>query len=436
MRRRLAVLALAITSLVVIAFTVPLILVVRREARERAQIGAETQAQTFAALLAVTLAGAETLSRASIVDSLGDLPAGVGVVLPDGETIGDIALASDAAAAVRLGVPSAGFTTDGWEVGIPVQSRVGVVGVVAVASNQELTRGVGTATLILGLVGIVVIGAAVAVADRLGRSLVRPVDELAGVARRLGEGDLEARAAVMEPPEVAAVGAALNLLAERLSSMITAERESLADLSHRLRTPLTGLRLQAERLPETEDRRALMDGVDRMQTAVDGLIVAVRSGRASSDQSDMAEVVRGHLEFWAVLAIEQDRSVTAIIDPGPLPVPVGADELGSMVDGLIGNVFSHTKPGTAFEVRLWRDQTSGVVLVVGDAGPGFPPGVDSLRRGVSGAGSTGLGLDIALRVAERCGGAVRLGRARLGGAEIEVRLQQTNPGFTAPQVGS
>jgi len=426
--------ALAITSLVVIAFTVPLILVVRREARETAQISAETQAQTFAALLALSLAGAETLTRASIEVSVGDLPEEVGIVLPNGETIGSIALSSVAAASVRLGVPSAGFTDEGWEVGIPVQTRLGVVGVVATASNEELTRGVAPATIILGLLGLVVIGAAVAVADRLGRSLVRPVDELARVARRLGEGELEARAVVTEPPEVAAVGAALNLLAERLGSMITAERESLADLSHRLRTPLTGLRLQAERLPETADRRALLEGVDRMQTAVDGLIVAVRGGRPSSDLSDVAEVVSRHLEFWGVLAREQGRTVTAVLDPGPLPLPVGADEVGSMVDGLLGNVFSHTKPGTAFEVKLWRNPPSGVVLVIGDAGGGFPVGVDNLRRGVSGGGSTGLGLDIARRVAERCGGSVRLGRSGLGGAEIEVRLQQqtANPGFTDP----
>ena len=434
MRRRLAVLALAITSLVVISFTVPLILVVRREARERAQITAETQAQTFAALLAVTLAGAESLSRTSIQNALGDLPDGVGIVLPNGENIGDIDLSSGAAASVRLGVPDAGFTRDGWEVGIPVQTRLGVLGVVATASNQELGRGVGTATIILGLVGLVVIGAAVAVADRLGRNLVRPVDELAGVARRLGEGELQARAVVTEPPEVAAVASALNLLAERLTSMITAERESLADLSHRLRTPLTGLRLQAERLSESQDRKALLEGVDRMQSAVDGLIVAVRRGRSTTDQADVADVVKRHLEFWAVLAREQGRPITAVLDPGPLPVPVGAEELGSMVDGLLGNVFSHTKPGTPLEVKLAQSRESEIVLIVSDAGEGFPAGVDPMSRGVSGKGSTGLGLDIARRVAERCHGSVRLGQARLGGAEVVVTLRQktANPGLRRP----
>jgi signal transduction histidine kinase len=176
---------------------------------------------------------------------------------------------------------------------------------------------------------------------------------------------------------------------------------------------------------------ALLEGVDRMQAAVDGLIVAVRRGKSTTDQADAAEVVTRHLEFWGVLAREQGRPVTAVLDPGPLPVPVGAEELGSMVDGLLGNVFSHTKPGTPFEVKLVPREESEIVLIVSDAGDGFPAGVDPMRRGVSGKGSTGLGLDIARRVAERCHGSVRLGRSRLGGAEVEVRLRQSsaNPGF-------
>jgi signal transduction histidine kinase len=337
--------------------------------------------------------------------------------------VGEVPEDSEVLEAVREGEPASGFGSGGWEVGIPVETRAGTVAVLASASNQELSRGVATAIAILAGVGILVIVAAVVVADRLGRSLVQPVDKLAEVARRLGQGELEARAAGGGPPEVAAVGAALNELADRLGEMITAERESLADLSHRLRTPLTGLRLQAERLAESEDRLALLAGVDRMQEAVDGLIQSVRQGQASAHQSDLAEVVRRRLEFWRVLAQEQGRNVTAILEPGPLAVAVGGDEAGSMVDGLVGNIFAHTPTSTGFEVKLHRLDSAAVELLVGDGGPGFPAGFDPLRRGASGAGSTGLGLDIARRVAERCGGSVRLGRSALGGAEVAVILR-------------
>ncbi|NIT76487.1 MAG: HAMP domain-containing protein, partial [Thermoplasmata archaeon] len=63
-------------------------------------------------------------------------------------------------------------------------------------------------------------------------------------ARRMGEGDLDARVEPSEPEEIRDVGEAFNQLARRLDQLLVEERESVADLSHRLRTPLTSLRLQ------------------------------------------------------------------------------------------------------------------------------------------------------------------------------------------------
>ena len=125
--------------------------------------------------------------------------------------------------------------------------------------------------------------------------------------------------------------------------------------------------------------------------------------------------------FWRVLAEEQERDVIQMVAAGPLMVRAGSDELGSVLDALIGNVMAHTPPGTTFEVRLSEDD-GRAVLIIGDAGPGFPPGLDPTRRGVSGAGSTGLGLDIARKMAEKTGGTIRLGRSPLGGAQIELKL--------------
>lgn len=427
MRRRLAVLALAITALVVISFTLPLMFVIRRQASERAQLAAERQVQNIASLVAIAVAGHDELTVAELAPILGSLPSGTGIVLPSGEEIGDVPPSSEVVVSARQGIPGSAFTSTGWEVGISVQTRAGTIAVVGAASREQMEEGVVVATLILGGLGLLVIAAAVVLADRLGRHLMQPVDELAKVARKLGEGKLEARATVDGPPEVAAVGAALNDLADRLGELIAAERESLADLSHRLRTPLTGLRLQAEGLSREEDRTALAAAVDRMQEAVDGLIQTVRAGSGTSRGSDAVAVVERRIEFWRVLAAEQQRTLTPFLDPGPLPVQVGGDELGSMLDGLIGNIFAHTESGVDFEVGLRRISSTRAELVVGDAGPGFPAGFDPLRRGASGAGSTGLGLDIARRIAERCGGSVRVGRSRLGGAEVTLTVNLSIP---------
>lgn len=423
MRRRIAWLALAITLLIVVAFTVPLMLLVRRQAVDRAQINAEHEAETVAGLVALSAPSSETLTAADIESAIGDPPDGVRLVLPDGSRLGDAPVEFSAVeASASTGTPAAGYNRDGhWEVGIPVQTSRGVIAVVAAATSADLHQGVATAWTMLGILGLVVVAAAVGLAIRLGRELVRPVGELAAVANRLGDGDLSARARGDGPPELAAVASALNGLAERLGDLIKAERESLADLSHRLRTPLTSLRLQSEGLNDVQERDLLTGAVDRMQEAVDGMIVEVRQGKTGPSAVDLSEVVTKRLVFWKVLAEEQDRQVTQMVAIEPLMVRAASDELGSVLDALIGNVMAHTPAGTAFEVRLSQDD-GRAVLIIGDAGPGFRPGSDPTRRGVSGAGSTGLGLDIARKLAEKTGGTIRLGRSPLGGAQVELHL--------------
>ena len=423
MRRRIALLSLAIASLIVVAFTLPLMILVRRQAIDRAQINAEHSAETIAGLVAVAAPAAETLTASAIGRAIGEPPDGLWLVMPDGSRLGDPPPGQSAVeASTQTGVPAAGYNANGhWEVGIPVQTTRGVIAVIALATADDLHQGVATAWTALGILGFVIIVAAVGVTIRLGRELVRPVGDLAAVATRLGEGDLTARARGDGLPELTAVAAALNGLAERLGDLIKAERESLADLSHRLRTPLTSLRLQSEGLNNMDERRLLTDAVDRMQEAVDGMILEVRREKTTAPAVDLSQVVSKRMEFWRVLAEEQEREVFQLVAAGPLMVRAGSDELGSAFDGLIGNVLSHTPPGSAFEVRLGEDD-GRAVLTVGDAGPGFRPGSDPTKRGVSGAGSTGLGLDIARRLAEATGGSLRLGRSPLGGAQVELKL--------------
>jgi signal transduction histidine kinase len=101
----------------------------------------------------------------------------------------------------------------------------------------------------------------------------------------------------------------------------------------------------------------------------------------------------------------------------PVPVPLPRGELILAIDALLGNVFAHTPEGTAFVVGV-----SPEGLVVDDAGPGIADPAAAVRRGVSGSGSTGLGLDIAQRIAQSAGGRLDIGRGRLGGARVALLL--------------
>src|SRR5207244_5031415 len=85
------------------------------------------------------------------------------------------------------------------------------------------------------------------------------------------------------------------------------------------------------------------------------------------------------------------------------------------------NVFAHTPDGAALTIRLSRRAAGGAWLVVTDDGPGFP-GADPTERGQSSDGSTGLGLDIARRIAEASGGTLTVGRSASGGGSVTVGL--------------
>jgi signal transduction histidine kinase len=109
--------------------------------------------------------------------------------------------------------------------------------------------------------------------------------------------------------------------------------------------------------------------------------------------------------------------MTVLVPPVPVPVGLAAADLAASLDVLLGNVFAHTPEGAAFTVQLTPAPEGGGVLRVRDTGPGFDPARDPVRRGASGGGSTGLGLDIARQAAEATGGSLII-RNGHGGAEV------------------
>lgn len=421
MRRRLVMLSLATTVLVVVSFVLPLGLLVRRQAIEAAKVAAERDAQSVAALVALALSSSDDPD--AIGSRLGDLPDGTVVEL-DGMVLGEERQGQrtlvDAAAVGRRTV--ADDVDGGWEIALPVVAGSQVVVVDSFVSSAEMTSGVSMAWLLLGALALVLIAVAVWVADRLGRNLTSPIEDLARSAHRLAEGDLEARVDPSDPEEIRETGEAFNYLAGRLDQLLAEERESAADLSHRLRTPLTSLRLQAEALDNEEERRAIVGQVDRLEHAMSQVIELARSRAARPPgQSDLNKVAEERAAFWRVLAEEQSREMR--VDLGELDrlVRIGEDDLGVLLDTLVGNVFAHTPAGTDFEVRTSSNASGVPILEVADAGPGFG-GRGHVERGVSGGGSTGLGLDIVRKTASAVDGNVEIADRPGGGAVVRVVL--------------
>jgi signal transduction histidine kinase len=242
---------------------------------------------------------------------------------------------------------------------------------------------------------------------------------LARAASRLGEGDLAARVEPAGPPELVGVGTAFNAMADQIGELMEAERELAADLSHRLRTPLTALRLDTERLPNDQVGDRIRGAVLALEDEIEAIITGVRQGtsKRSAEGCDLVEVLADRLAFWAVLAEDHDRPWKLVGADHPIFLPVPRDDVIGAVDALLGNIFEHTPQSTSFRVTVLDD-----LFMVEDSGPGIADVAKALRRGVSGSGSTGLGLDIARRVSEVLGGELRISRSDLGGARIAMHF--------------
>ena len=285
----------------------------------------------------------------------------------------------------------------------------------------------------LAAVAVCVLLLALLLSDRLGRSLVLSIENLDSVTRRLSEGELNARVRPAGPVEIANMGRAVNRLGERIIELLALEREQAADLSHRLRTPLAALALEADTLHDEADRQRIRSAVRDLTEEVNRVIVQVRQVRPvrMPEICDATATVRERLAFWSVLAEEQGRPWTSDLPETEVTVPLPASELGAAVDSLLGNVLAHTPDHTPFHVTLTASDTAAV-LVVEDEGPGFPEGpVD--RRGLSGGGSTGLGLDIVRRTAERAHGRMSTGSRLGGGAMVQVVFGRTTAAGTPPE---
>ena len=426
MRRRLALVFVALAVMLAVGFLVPLGRSVQSQARLRALAGAQSDARGVATALA------------AVAGSTGDLP-GVAevefvlhsfdssdllVLMADGTLIGSgpddaVAVASTATGSVVAEVAGGALAI----VPVTFGGEDGQLVVTAFVDNETLREGVGSSWLILTVLGLVVVLGSVPLADRLSASIVRPVQDLSDAAHRWAGGDLSARVVPGGPGEVAESGRAFNQLAERLTDLLVAERERIADLSHRLRTPIAALRLQAESVTDLGERDALIGDIVHLEGEVTVLIEDVR--RAESAESticDLGVVVGKRMGFWRVVASAQQRSVDVDLhSDSPVLVNLPAAEVLSILDNLVQNVLTHTVTEVGFTVSVASGPPR---LTIADEGDGLPS-TDVFDRGSSSGGS-GLGLDIVRRVAEESGGDVTLGDGP--GATIVVRFgEPVNP---------
>ncbi|MEV6341875.1 HAMP domain-containing protein [Actinoplanes sp. NPDC051851] len=415
MRWALNRLALAITSMVALAFLVPLAVAIYQIAHDRAISEARQQATSMVTVLGVN-ADPTALTNAVASTAAGSTGM-LAVHLPGLDPIGVSHLSPEtvdrAAQQRRSATASAEGGVAYLQPTVLTDGRTVVVEVFV--TDSEMRRGVWSAWLALAGLAVVLIAGSTLFADRLGAQLVRSTRQLAEASRRLGAGELGERIEPTGPRELRDAAQAFNGMAGDLRRLLDRERELAADLSHRLRTPLTGLRLDAEAMPPGPIADRMRQACDLLDEELEAIITGTRLGvQATVDEScDLVEVLADRLAFWSVLAEDQERPWEVVGGDRPVILPMSHSEVILVVDAMLGNVFSHTEEGVPFRVTV-----SPEGLLVDDGGPGIPDPAMAVQRGFSGAGSTGLGLDIVRRAAETLRGELVVGRGPLGGARV------------------
>jgi signal transduction histidine kinase len=305
---------------------------------------------------------------------------------------------------------------------VPVVHQREAIGAVrASVSLASLNSRVRRSWLGFGLIGLIVILVGLGLAWFLATTLARPVRRLEDAAARLGTGDLAARAQPEGPREIAALGGSFNRMAEALVANISAQRDFMANASHQLRTPLTGIKLRLEAIEQEGGFAAVQakkaEGeVDRLADLVNDLLALAKasSAEAAGSRVDLAEVAARAAERWMGPATEAGMVVELEATGRPVAWANG-DDLGHVLDNLIENAIRYCPKGTRIRLKA-ADGALGPTLVVSDDGPGVPE-EDRARvferffRGASArkAGSgTGLGLAVVAELVRRWDGAVRL----------------------------
>ena len=256
------------------------------------------------------------------------------------------------------------------------------------------------------------------------RRLFRPLSKVASDLEGRAESNLSPVTESEMPSEVRPFVVAINRLLARVDLSATAQRRFIAGASHELRSPLTALSLQAERLeaadmsPEGRVRlTSLRIGIERMRNLLNQLLTLARAQdgpRESAVTSSLHEALRNVLEEVMPQADAKriDLGVTHPIGgEGDVAVVATRLDLQLLIRNLVGNAIAYTPTGGRIDLSITQGPTSAL-LRVNDTGPGIPEEqrqrvFDSFYRiqGSEGTGS-GLGLSIVQTIANKIGATV------------------------------
>ncbi|GGP70263.1 ATP-binding protein [Saccharothrix coeruleofusca] len=285
-----------------------------------------------------------------------------------------------------------------------------------VSSSPKRTTQYQMAALVVLLV-VLSVGTGTVVATVTARELAKPLRHVAARAARLGAGDFRRDERRHGVPELDLVAEALDRSAAALAQLVQRERELVGDVSHQLRSRLTALQLRLEALAEhpepdtASEARAALEQAERLAEVLNELLAAARAARAiGAEPLDLRAELTAIAEEWREPLRSKGRALRVRVPDGLLARATPA-RLREAIGVLLDNALRHGEGQVVVSAR--RDEGT-VVVEVADAGAGVPDELAGhiFERGVSGGGSTGVGLALARALVDADGGRLELSAAR------------------------
>jgi two-component system sensor histidine kinase QseC len=270
------------------------------------------------------------------------------------------------------------------------------------------------------------------------RVSLAPLSRLADSIRARDPDQFDPLDAAAAQPEVRPIVESLNDLMRRLGRLLENERRFTADAAHELRTPLAGLKAQAQlalRTGSEETRNKALLTIDTAVThaahVVDQLLSLARLDTLpvlADTEIDLASVVRDAIALNGAAA-QAARITVEAIGPSLCQIRGEHDALLILCRNLIDNAIRFSPQGGTVAVEV-RNDGNQVRLVVEDQGPGIPEAERGkvlerfYRRATPEVSGVGLGLSIVRRIVEMHGASMSLDDAATGGLRVTVLFPQ------------